>query len=247
MKKLVILAFGLVIIGVFHANPVSAGCDPEIYDPQAMFVSNSKECPSNSCLSTYTDCGTYPPAVCAICWPERDRTGKGCGDFCINNAECGSKCPICRKLPSDPYSQKVCQTKPTPPPVVKRDPCYDYKNKTVIQECAACLGGETDKEDLNRPHYGEKYWTALGCIPVKPGDFIKTLIRIGFGIGGGIAFLFMVMGVIKILTSQGNPETLNDGRGMITSAIAGLLLVIFSVIVLKIIGVDILELPGFKK
>lgn len=117
------------------------------------------------------------------------------------------------------------------------DPCKNLPDRVPDSEQFKCY----------ECYIRDRTWTALGCIPSQPADFIKTLIRIGFGIGGGIAFLFMVMGVIKILTSQGNPETLNDGRGMITSAIAGLLLIIFSVIVLKIIGVDILELPGFKK
>lgn len=138
---------------------------------------------------------------------------------------------------------------PTPPISADYKPCEPIKKqweeekkakyKEEYDNCLEC----TSPSDPNKE---AGVWTALGCIAVQPADFIKTLIRIGFGIGGGIAFLFMVMGVIKILTSQGNPETLNDGRGMITSAVAGLLLIIFSVIVLKIIGVDILELPGFK-
>ena len=137
---------------------------------------------------------------------------------------------------------------PVPHPIVlKRDPCYNYKNKTVDKECAACLGGRTEHEDLQRPNYGTKYWTALGCIPFDPAEFIKILIRISFGIGGGIAFLFMVIGAFKVLTSQGNPELLNEGKSMITSSIAGLLLIIFSVIILKIIGYDILQLPGFEQ
>jgi hypothetical protein len=46
------------------------------------------------------------------------------------------------------------------------------------------------------------------------------------------------------MSSAGNPERLTGGKEIITSAIAGLLLIIFSTIILKIIGVDILKIPG---
>ncbi len=89
--------------------------------------------------------------------------------------------------------------------------------------------------------------TALGCIPTDPSAFIGFILTIGIGLAGGIAFLLILFGGFQILTSAGNPEQLNAGKELVSSAIAGLLLIIFSVFILRIIGVDILGIPGFTK
>ncbi len=48
------------------------------------------------------------------------------------------------------------------------------------------------------------------------------------------------------MTSQGKPETLQQGRDQLIAAIVGLLFLIFSFVLLQTIGVDILKLPGIK-
>lgn len=88
--------------------------------------------------------------------------------------------------------------------------------------------------------------TAIGCIPIESTDsFIGFILRWAIGVGGGIAFLLIVFAGFQIMTSAGNPERLQAGRELLTSAIAGLILLIFSVFILRVIGVDILGLPGF--
>ncbi len=87
--------------------------------------------------------------------------------------------------------------------------------------------------------------TALGCIEVTPGNLISVSIRIGVGIGSGIAFLLIIYGTYKIMRSQGNPEGINSGKETITSAIIGLVFIILSVTVLQVIGFDVLGLDAF--
>ena len=88
--------------------------------------------------------------------------------------------------------------------------------------------------------------TAIGCIPINNTDeFIGFILRWAVGIGGGIAFLLIVLAGFQIMTSAGNPDRLKAGQELMTSAIAGLILLIFSVFILRIIGVDILGLPDF--
>ncbi len=71
------------------------------------------------------------------------------------------------------------------------------------------------------------------------------ILKWAIGIGGGIAFLLIIYAGFMLMTSQGNPERLQAGKELMTSAISGLILLIFSIFILKVIGVDILGIPGF--
>lgn len=89
-------------------------------------------------------------------------------------------------------------------------------------------------------------WSAIGCLPTDISDFIsKYLFTYGIGIIGGVAFLYLLYGCFLILTSSGNPEQVTQAKEIITSSLMGLLLAIFSVLILRIISVDILRLPEF--
>lgn len=91
--------------------------------------------------------------------------------------------------------------------------------------------------------------TAIGCITADGigGDkgIISQIFKVGTGIAGGIAFLLILFGGFQILTSTGNPEKLNEGKELVASAVTGLLMILFSVFLLKFIGVDLLCIPGF--
>lgn len=93
---------------------------------------------------------------------------------------------------------------------------------------------------------GPAFKTAIGCVHTNPAEFVKDLMKFVIGIGGGLAFLMMLLGAFQMLTSAGNPETLKAGQDRLTSAVIGLLFVIFSILLLQIIGVGILNIPGFK-
>jgi hypothetical protein len=88
-------------------------------------------------------------------------------------------------------------------------------------------------------------WTAIGCIPATEAGIATAGLRLGLGIGGGAALLLILIGSFFITTSRGQPDRLQSGRDLITSAIIGLLLVIFSVVGLQFLGVTILQIPGF--
>jgi len=88
--------------------------------------------------------------------------------------------------------------------------------------------------------------TAIGCVDISSGNFVKNFLTIGIGMAGGIAFLLILFGGLQIMTSAGNPEKLNEGKELVSSAITGLLLIIFSVFILRLISVDILGIPGFS-
>jgi len=107
---------------------------------------------------------------------------------------------------------------------------------------------DTNVIDVSCPDGKVGVNTALGCIPTgNLNDFVGWVFKNLVFIASGIAFLLMAFGTIQILTSAGKPESVKAGSELITSAVSGLILIILSVFLLKLIGVDILHIPGFGK
>ncbi len=96
------------------------------------------------------------------------------------------------------------------------------------------------------PGTGDGIMTAIGCVPTQPAALIQGLLKVAVGAGGGIALLLMIIGAFRMIISVGNPEGVKAGHEQFTSAIIGLLFIIFAVFLLKVIGVDLLGLPGFS-
>lgn len=86
--------------------------------------------------------------------------------------------------------------------------------------------------------------TAFGEIPTNPAEFIKKLFGILLSASGGIALVLIIISGYNFIASQGNPEKIQGARETLTSAIVGLLFIIFSMVILEVIGVDILHIPG---
>lgn len=90
--------------------------------------------------------------------------------------------------------------------------------------------------------------TAIGCIPINDTNaLIGFFLRWAIGIGGGIAFILILVSGFQIMTSQGDPQKLQAGKELLTSAVTGLVLIIFSVFILQFIGVNILGIPGLSR
>lgn len=115
--------------------------------------------------------------------------------------------------------------------------CCDYSTGKELtrQECRVM---ENEKEQ--NPNYG--IVTALGCVPTNITTLIGWIFKYAISIGGGIAFLLMVWGSFLLITSSGDPERLKQGQEILVSAGAGLLFIIFSTFLLRLIGVDILHI-----
>lgn len=91
------------------------------------------------------------------------------------------------------------------------------------------------------------YYSGIGCVPLNLSTFIGTfLLRIGIGIAGIIALGCIIYSSILIQVSRGNAENIQKAREQIVSCVIGLLLIILSVFIIQVIGVDILRLPGIE-
>ena len=90
-------------------------------------------------------------------------------------------------------------------------------------------------------------WTVLGCFY---SDFSRTLNERIFGlvvsIAGIIALGCIIYAAFLMQTSAGNPERTGKAQELMTACITGLIVIIFSIFILRVIGVDILRLPGFE-
>ena len=89
-------------------------------------------------------------------------------------------------------------------------------------------------------------WTALGCIS-REGitSQISNFITLGISIAGGLALLLILYGSFLISTSAGDPQKVGEGKEIATAAVAGLVFIILSIVMLNFIGIHILNIPGF--
>lgn len=161
-----------------------------------------------------------------------DCLADGFGGCMLNTNNCvGDNSPKC-SVESGGFCSCSCVANPTPT-VTPVKVCDFAGSAAKQQKCEQCMGTGTGA------------WTALGCIKTDPQQFIGEILKIAVGIGGGIAFLLILFGGFQILTSAGNPEKLNAGKELVTSAITGLLIIIFSLFILRLIGYNILGIPKF--
>lgn len=92
------------------------------------------------------------------------------------------------------------------------------------------------------------YYSAIGCLPINDlGSFVTTLaFQIGLGLAGAFCILCMIYSAIIMQTSGGNSEAIGNAQKTLMSCLSGLVLIIFSVFIIRFIGVDILRIPGFS-
>jgi hypothetical protein len=119
-------------------------------------------------------------------------------------------------------------------------------------DCYCCLNvvltppGGTERPTLNPLCDGQEgIKTALGCIPVgDQNTFLAFVLRWALGIAGGVAFVLIVYGGFLYMTSGGDKQKVTAAKELLTAAISGLLLIIFSVFLLDLLGIRLLQIPG---
>ena len=107
----------------------------------------------------------------------------------------------------------------------------------AYDRCLQCIGGDV----LGRAGI----WTAVGCIPREPDIIVKSLLRLGLGMGGGFALIIILASGFVLSISQGEAKRIEDAKQWLTSALVGMLFIIFSVTILHFIGYTIFKIPGF--
>jgi len=131
--------------------------------------------------------------------------------------------------------------------------CLDTQRKYLGSASLMCgalndsMFNPDEYQSCMKCNYLEKgVWTAIGCVY---SDFSKTIKEVIFPVAIGFAGLIslgcIIFASFTMQTSAGDPEKVKKAQELITSCIAGLIVVIFSVFILRVIGVDILRIPEF--
>lgn len=103
---------------------------------------------------------------------------------------------------------------------------------------------EQDFNDWQTENTGN-IWTAVGCFPTNPSRIISYVFTVLSGIMGGFLLICIIWNGFQVMTSAGNPEALKKAQESITSCVIGFIVLLFAILIIRIIGVDILQLPWF--
>lgn len=90
---------------------------------------------------------------------------------------------------------------------------------------------------------GEKF--GFGGI-TSLGDALSRLVTPGFSIAAVAVIIYFLMGAFKFLTSGGNKEEVAAARAMITHAIIGFMILIFSFLILQFLLSALFGITGFQ-
>lgn len=85
-------------------------------------------------------------------------------------------------------------------------------------------------------------WIAIGCVDPTPVGVMTRLVQTGIGVMGGVALLQMIYAGIMYQT--GNKEKIAKARSQISATLVGLAVLVFSILILEIIGVNILDVTS---
>lgn len=97
------------------------------------------------------------------------------------------------------------------------------------------------------PSPASKIATDLGDVgTASPLEFVSNIYGIGLGLIGGVALLAIIYGGYLILSSQGEPRKIQDGKQYIFYAIIGMFMAFAGFAIYGVIGGDVLKIPGFK-
>lgn len=150
-------------------------------------------------------------------------------------------CDLCGYCPPNPAPQSWSACQKCLYPNVNPDPATKESLKV------------DDGTNLPTTPMPGRQYTFLGCLGSgssfgeegAAGGVIQSILNIVFSISGGIAFLYLLYGSFVVATSQANPEKLNYGKRLVYGAIAGLIFVLGSVMIVNFIASGILKVPGF--
>lgn len=143
-------------------------------------------------------------------------------------------------------------TTPSPTPISPLPPCIKFIDINEPDPKKNDVTAIVTSDEIKKAQYAnlqfrcEAYESALGPIETDPTKFIGRVFAILLSLSGVLVIYFIITAGYKLMMSQGDAEAVQGARETITSAIVGLLFIIFSMVILEVIGVSIFKIPGFN-
>jgi hypothetical protein len=228
MKKWVFL----ILVALIFPQYISATCYMNSDSGYASCVGNrnAKRCQSTS--GGYYACCNEIRDVCPT------ETGQNQTLSPLDDDTCGQTSQRCCSGKKCDNNSLECRT------TYNGDYCLDQGQ---IRELGGGSAKTTTNTSTESPLCGgdKGVKTAFGCLMAgDPKAMVSQLLGWGAIVGAGIAFVMIVIAGLQIILAGGDPKKVQAARELITSAITGLLLIIFSVLLLNFIGVKILGLSS---
>lgn len=125
---------------------------------------------------------------------------------------------------------------PTIPPAIL--PCLEGLSKPEDPKSITKIKAEIKK--------CTKIDSAIGPISTDPAEFVKKIFTVLLSMAGGWAVYIIIVAGYVLIFSHGEAEKVKEAREEITSAIVGIVFMLLSLVILRVIGVDIFDLPTFR-
>lgn len=78
--------------------------------------------------------------------------------------------------------------------------------------------------------------TGLNCDKYSVNGLIRVVINWLLGVAFGVAVLFLIIGGFWYITSAGNEETAEKGKGTAINAIIGIVIIILSYVIVNVVS-----------
>lgn len=193
----------------------------------------------NGALSGLECDKTVTPPTCKKCGVAGNPCCFGIGNQCQNGAACvGGMCFAIDASCSFRQPWEGC--------AAGAELCKDPGGTPLSLCCGA--GMCPSVANLNREDPGcdggKGIATGFGCLSVEGGNMIQQILGWAIGIGATVSVIMILVAAFQITTAQGDAKRVKAGQELVTAALTGLFLIIFSVVFLNFIGIKILDLGG---
>ena len=85
-----------------------------------------------------------------------------------------------------------------------------------------------------------------GSLPSDIGSLFTTILPYVFGLAGILLLIYLVMGGLQLMTSQGDPKAAQSAQGKITNSLIGFIIVIIAASLVALLG-QMLNVDIFSK